>query len=111
MNLKDHQKWLIDFYQQRHWYQYSPFIRLNFLTEETGELSRAIRAIEIGRDHPGEKQAGTSALRANLTEELAAVLDQVLIISAKFGIDPETLLAQSEHKLQARFKDELKHRS
>ena len=103
MNLKDHQKWLIDFYQQRHWYQYSPFIRLNFLTEET--------AIEIGRDHPGEKQAGTSALRANLTEELADVLDQVLIISAKFGIDPETLLAQSEHKLQARFKDELKHRS
>lgn len=107
MDLKDHQQWLIDFYQQRHWYQYSPFIRLNFLTEETGELSRAIRAIEIGRDHPGEVQSNRSALEENLTEELADVLDQVLIISAKFDINPETLLAYSEHKLQVRFEDGL----
>ncbi|MFT8866187.1 MAG: MazG-like family protein [Lacticaseibacillus paracasei] len=107
MNLKDHHQWLIDFYERRHWYQYSPFIRLNFLTEETGELSRAIRAIEIGRDHPGEERPDQSALRENLTEELADVLDQVLIISAKFDINPETLLLYSEHKLQGRFKDEL----
>ncbi len=53
MNLKQHQEWLVDFYKRRDWYQYSSFIRLNFLTEEVGELSRAIRAIEIGRDHPG----------------------------------------------------------
>lgn len=107
MNLKDHQQWLIDFYEKRHWYQYSPFIRLNFLTEETGELSRAIRAIEIGRDHPGEPVQNEADLEANLKEELADVLDQVLILSAKFKIDPNDLLAQSEHKLKARFKKDV----
>lgn len=103
MNLKAHQKWLVDFYKQRHWYQYSPFIRLNFLTEEVGEVSRAIRALEIGRDHPGEKPQSKNQLSANLKEELADVLDQVLILCAKFDIDPDTLLNQSEGKLKQRF--------
>ncbi len=52
MNLTAHQQWLINFYQKRGWYQLSPFIRVNFISEEVGELSRAVRAIEIGRDHP-----------------------------------------------------------
>ncbi|MBF5067097.1 hypothetical protein G6O45_28230, partial [Salmonella enterica subsp. enterica serovar Istanbul] len=46
-------------------------------------------------------------LEANLKEELADVLDQVLILSAKFKIDPNDLLAQSEHKLKARFKQDV----
>lgn len=79
LNLIAHQQWLVDFYEKRHWYQYSPFIRLNFLTEETGELSRVIRAIEIGRDHPGEPVQNEADLEANLKEELADVLDQVRI--------------------------------
>ena len=107
LNLIAHQQWLVDFYEKRHWYQYSPFIRLNFLTEETGELSRVIRAIEIGRDHPGKPVQNEADLEANLKEELADVLDQVLILSAKFKIDPNDLLAQSEHKLKARFKKDV----
>ena len=106
LTLSDHQQWLVNFYENRHWYHYSPFIRLNFLTEETGELSRAIRAIEIGRDHPGEPAQKAADLEANLKEELADVLDQVLILSAKFGIDPNDLLTQSERKLKARFKED-----
>lgn len=104
MTLTEHQQWLVHFYQKHNWYAYSPFIRLNFLTEETGELSRAIRALEIGRDHPGEPVKSQHALDANLKEELADVLDQVLILSDKFGIDPESLLEQSERKLTQRFK-------
>lgn len=103
MNLKKHQNWLVDFYKRRNWYQYSPFIRLNFLTEEVGELSRAIRAIEIGRDHPGETRQSQKDLKDNLVEELADVLDQVLIITEKFDIDPETLLEHSQEKLTKRF--------
>lgn len=106
MDLKTHQAWLVKFYQQRQWYQYSPAIRLNFLTEEVGELSRAIRAIEIGRDHPGEAIPDAAALSANLTEELADVLDQVLIMSNKFDIEPQQLLQASETKLQSRFKSD-----
>ncbi|ETY72842.1 MazG nucleotide pyrophosphohydrolase domain-containing protein [Lactiplantibacillus fabifermentans] len=106
MDLKTHQQWLVEFYQQRNWYQYSPFIRLNFLTEEVGELSRAVRAIELGRDHPGEAVPDDAALRANLVEELADTLDQVLIMSEKFDVDPQALLTASEAKLKARFKTE-----
>lgn len=103
MNLTSHQQWLADFYKRRHWYQYSPFIRINFLTEEVGELSRAVRALEIGRDHPGDPQTSQKAKYANLTEELADVLDQVLILCDKYQIDPTTLLSASRTKLQHRF--------
>jgi len=103
LNLKTHQTWLMNFYQHRHWDQYSPLIRLNFLTEEVGELSRAIRALELGRDHPGEPTPSKAALNANLEEELADVLDQVLILSGQFKIDPERLLQASETKLTNRF--------
>ncbi|MFC6275019.1 MazG nucleotide pyrophosphohydrolase domain-containing protein [Levilactobacillus tangyuanensis] len=103
MDLMTHQAWLVRFYRSRQWYQYSPFIRLNFLTEEVGELSRAIRAIEIGRDHPGEADRTPADLTANLEEELGDVLDQVLILSHKFNVSPERLLAASEQKLRARF--------
>ena len=105
MNLEIHRDWLVNFYKQRNWYQYSPFIRLNFLTEEVGELSRAVRAVEIGRDHPGEATQSPEALRDNLTEELADVLDQVLIMADKFHIAPNTLLIHSEAKLHQRFKE------
>ncbi|WPQ68192.1 MazG nucleotide pyrophosphohydrolase domain-containing protein [Weissella paramesenteroides] len=105
MSLNEHQTWLVNFYKKRNWYQYSAFIRLNFLTEEVGELSRSIRALEIGRDHPGESEQSTSDAKANLKEELADVLDQVLIMSAKFDIDPQALLKQSEKKLEQRFNE------
>ena len=95
LNLKKHQEWLVDFYKRRNWYQYSPFIRLNFLTEEVGELSRAIRAMKIGRDHPGEP---------------ADVLDQVLIMADKFDIDPETLLEYSQEKLTKRFQKQTRNK-
>lgn len=103
MKLSEHTSWLIDFYRQRNWYQYPPAIRVNFLTEEVGELSRAIRAIEIGRDHPGEKVKTPPELRANLVEELADTMDQVLILCGKFGVDPEQLMIASEEKLKRRF--------
>ena len=103
MNLTEHEKWLVNFYKQRNWYQYSPFIRLNYLSEETGELSRAIRAIEIGRDHPGDKQLSSIEKRDNLQEELADILDQLLIFCSKYNIDPNHLFSASENKLKKRF--------
>jgi len=104
VNLRTHQAWLKDFYISRGWYQYSTFVHLNFMTEEVGEVSRAVRAIEIGRDHPGEAKKTPEALADNLQEELADVLDQVLMISSIYDIDPEKLLQRSEDKLTKRFK-------
>lgn len=105
MQIEEHQAWLIDFYKGRNWYRFSPLIRLNFMTEELGELSRAVRALEIGRDHPGEKieQAGW---QANLVEEMADVMDQLLILASKFDITPAELMEQSENKLLKRFEND-----
>ncbi|PAK84663.1 MazG nucleotide pyrophosphohydrolase domain-containing protein [Lentilactobacillus parakefiri] len=104
MTLKQHEDWLVDFYKRRDWYKYSSFIRLNFLTEEVGELSRAIQAIEIGRDHPGEHETKDER-KDNLHEELADVMDQVLILCDKYQVDPDSLMAFSEAKLKKRFNE------
>ncbi|EHO50034.1 MazG nucleotide pyrophosphohydrolase domain protein [Lentilactobacillus kisonensis F0435] len=72
------------------------------MTEEVGELFRAIRAIEIGRDHPGESTS-TKDRNYNLHEELADVMDQVLILCDKYDVDPDSLMAFSEEKLKKRF--------
>lgn len=104
MTINDHQQLLTDFYKHRHWYQYSPFVHVAILTEEVGEVSRAVRATEIGRDHPGEKAATTAEKRANLKEELADTMDLVLVLSSLYDIDAQDLLEASEKKLTARFK-------
>ncbi|WP_395318211.1 MazG nucleotide pyrophosphohydrolase domain-containing protein [Fructilactobacillus frigidiflavus] len=102
-SLKAHQKWLVNFYKDRDWYNYSTLIRLNFLSEEVGELNRAVRSIELGRDHPGEANKTETELQYNLREELADCLDQILIIADKYDIDPQVLIKQSEAKIKARF--------
>ena len=56
MNIEEYQRFISDFYKARNWYQYDPFIRANFLAEEVGEVSRAIRTLEIGRDRPDEQE-------------------------------------------------------
>ena len=104
--LKAHQTWLVDFYQQRNWYRFLPLIRLNFLSEELGELSRAVRTIELGRDHPGKKVKNDVEKRANLKEELADCFDQLLIICSKYEIEPEELMALSEAKFTKRFEND-----
>ncbi|CAM3162471.1 MazG nucleotide pyrophosphohydrolase domain-containing protein [Leuconostoc rapi] len=103
MIIDEHRQWLIDFYKEREWYQYSPFIRLNFLMEEVGELAQTVRTIELGRDHPGEASQKPSTLSDHLKEELADVLDQVLILSDKYNLDVSDLMMQSENKLKKRF--------
>lgn len=65
----------------------------------------AIRAIEIGRDHPGEHETREKR-NENLHEELADVMDQVLILCDKYQVDPDSLMAFSEAKLKKRFNEQ-----
>ena len=80
MKINEYNSWVIDFYKKRNWYQYDPFIRVGFLTEEVGELSRAIRGVEIGRDRPDESAKDQAYYRENLMEELGDVFDNVSLI-------------------------------
>lgn len=106
MDIKSYNEWVIDFYKRRGWYKYNSFIRIGFLTEEVGEVSRAIRSLEIGRDRPDEVQKTTDEDKENLMEELGDVLDNILILADKYNINFEDILNYHKEKLELRFKEE-----
>ena len=107
VTIQEHQAWLKQFYESRNWYRFNPLIRLNFLTEEMGELTQVVRTIELGgRDHPGEHHATKPELREHLKEELCDVFDQTLILCSKYDLDPEEVFQYGENKLKHRFDSE-----
>lgn len=105
MTIQEHQAWVKSFYEGRDWYKFNPLIRMNFLTEEMGELSQVVRTIELGRDHPGEKHASEAELRDHLKEELCDVFDQTLILCSKYDLDPAEVFKYGEDKLKRRFEN------
>ncbi|KYG91128.1 MULTISPECIES: MazG-like family protein [Metasolibacillus] len=105
MNIFEYQQWITAFYKERNWYQLSPFIRVNFLTEEVGEVSRAIRTIEIGRDRPDEAALTKTEQIDNLKEELGDVLDNLFILADKYDIDLTEIMISHKEKLMNRYKE------
>lgn len=75
------------------------------MSEEVGEVSRAIRTIEIGRDRPDESVTSSEQNLGNLTEELGDVLDNVFIIADKYDISLATIMEKHKEKLLTRYND------
>lgn len=86
MNVTEFQQWVNSYYQHRGWSELDIFIRIGFLAEETGEVARAIRALEIGRDRPDEITESIAENRDALVEELGDVLGNVIVIANKYNI-------------------------
>ncbi|MGX7245480.1 MazG nucleotide pyrophosphohydrolase domain-containing protein [Enterococcus quebecensis] len=105
MDLQHYQHWISNFYKKRGWYALNPFIRVGFLAEETGEVARAVRALEIGRDRPDEEEKNVEHLVQDLTEELGDVLDNVFILADKYDIHFEDILTSHKKKLEERFSE------
>lgn len=103
MNIFEYQKWITEFYKKRGWYDLDAFIRVNFLTEEVGEVSKAIRTIEIGRDRPDEETLSKENQIENLKEELGDVLDNLFILADKYDIDLTEIMASHKDKLTKRY--------
>lgn len=103
MNILEYQKWITDFYKKRGWYDLNSFIRVNFLTEEVGEISKAIRTIEIGRDRPDEAAIPKVKQIENLKEELGDVLDNLFILADKYQIDLTEIMESHKEKLTKRY--------
>ena len=59
-----------------------------------GELARAVRAYEIGRDRPDEKDATQAERRQELIEEMGDVLGNLAILADKYGITLEDATAE-----------------
>lgn len=106
--MKEIQEWIIDFYKQRGW-TYPASIRLNFLVEELGELSKAIRTLEIGRDgHPEDQSKDESTIREEIEQEIGDVLVNLMLIADIFHLDLEQAIRRHKEKLENRFKESSK---
>ena len=103
MNILEYQKWITDFYKKRGWYDLNAFIRVNFLTEEVGEVSKAIRTLEIGRYRLDEATSSKEQQVENLKEELGDVLDNLFILADKYQIDLTEIMESHKDKLTKRY--------
>ena len=104
MEAKEFQKWIAEYYQSRGWADLDIFIRIGFLAEETGEVARAIRALEIGRDRPDEEDSTFIEGKQELTEELGDVLGNVAVIANKYDIDLADIFTEHQKKLSKRYR-------
>lgn len=103
MNINEFQQWVKEYYQQRKWSDLDIFVRIGFLAEETGEVARAIRALEIGRDRPDEVEGSYQENKSDLTEELGDVLGNLIVIANRYDISFEDILKTHKQKLVARY--------
>lgn len=103
MDITDFQEWVKQYYQDRGWSDLDIFIRIGFLAEETGEVARAIRALEIGRDRPDESRGSFEENKSQLTEELGDVLGNIIVIANKYDISLEEILHSHKKKLAQRY--------
>lgn len=103
MNVTEFQQWVKDYYKMRGWSDLDIFIRIGFLAEETGEIARAIRALEIGRDRPDEVTGTLEENKKELTEELGDVLGNLIVIANKYDISLEEIFSSHKEKLAERY--------
>lgn len=103
MNVTEFQQWVKDYYKMRGWSDLDIFIRIGFLAEETGEVARAIRALEIGRDRPDEVTGTLEENKKELTEELGDVLGNLIVIANKYEISLEEIFQSHKDKLAERY--------
>lgn len=105
MHFSEYQRWVREFYQQQGWYDRDVFRRLAYLVEEVGEVSCAVRSIEIGRERPDETEQSLQQKRTNLIEELGDVIDNLFILADKYQIDLEDVIKHHQHKFTKRYRN------
>ncbi|UTR16987.1 MazG-like family protein [Salipaludibacillus sp. LMS25] len=111
MNVNEFQDWVKTHYKKRGWSDLDIFIRMGFLVEETGEVARAIRALEIGRDRPDEHAGTATQQKQELVEELGDVLGNIIIIANKYDIALEDVFQSHRDKLEKRYNSKQRHLS
>lgn len=105
MELSGMQEWVQDYYKKRGWSKLDMFKRVGFLAEETGEVARAVRALEIGRDRPDEMDKSYEAGKLELAEELGDVLGNVAVIANQYGLSLDDVFKMHQEKLNQRYSD------
>ena len=108
MDFNNFNNWIVDFYKEKGWFDLNTFIRMNFLNEEVGELAREVRRIEIGRERPDEAEIPQSEMLDEIKGEIGDVLDNLIIIAAKYNIDFDEVFLNHQNKLISRYNENKK---
>ncbi|WP_099224731.1 MazG nucleotide pyrophosphohydrolase domain-containing protein [Listeria costaricensis] len=103
MEAKTFQEWVEGYYESRQWSNFDIFKRIGFLTEETGEVARAIRTLEIGRDRADEDGQEKNVQRQALMEELGDVLGNIMAIATHYEMDIGDIFESHVEKLNERY--------
>lgn len=103
MNSEKYESWIINLYKNRGWYELSPSRHENLLIEEIGEVARAIRIYEIGRDNPLDIKKSKKEELEDIGLELSDVLNQLVILSNLYDFSLNDLMSISEIKLSEKF--------
>ncbi|MEH6944037.1 MazG-like family protein [Bacillus sp. JJ722] len=103
MDVNEFQLWVKEYYESRGWSNLDIFIRIGFLAEETGEVARAIRALEIGRDRPDEMDGTYNEKKQEVIEELGDVLGNIIVIANKYDIKLDDIFQAHQEKLNERY--------
>jgi len=107
VDLTEFQNWVKEYYEIRGWSKLDIFMRIGFLAEETGEVARAIRALEIGRDRPDEIVGTAEELKQELVGELGDVLGNIIVIANKYDIPLEDIFRSHRTKLLERYSNQV----
>ena len=89
--LKELQKYVMDVCMERGWYQDTHLEKVLLLTEEIGELMKAIRQNSHIYDEPKKRKK-----RHALEEEFADVLSYLIDLANYYNIDIETAFRKKE---------------
>jgi len=102
MDIQSFQAFIDQYYREKGWADFNIFIRMGFLSEEVGEVSRAIRSMEIGRDRPDEPSLTEEEKHHQLVEELGDVMGNLIVIANTYDIPLEDIFQAHQEKLLSR---------
>ena len=106
--LNQHQQWVKDFNEKQGWgpENQSPFQDITHITEEVGELARAVRRIEVGRDAHTENEDMTKEdMMEELKKEAGDVLRDLLSICNRYGFTIEEAFSSHQKDMVKKYGD------
>lgn len=106
MTFEQYESWMASLSKKQGWDQLNPFIRMNFMSEEVGELAQAVRRYEIGRGRPDEVTQSANVNRNAIMEEMGDVVSNLVILARYYDMSFQDIFDLGEAKLEARFKEQ-----
>ena len=100
MDLNQFQQFVKDYYTKKGWLDLNIFIRIGFLSEETGEVARAIRALEIGRDRADEMVKSYDENIQEAEMSVKALMNSILVGNSQIRLNNQQAEAITDKVMQ-----------